>query len=117
MIEWASTAAAATAGVMGWAVRGRSAAVFAPSIWRGPSNRRALAFTFDDGPSEPPPELLALLARHNLRATFFLCGANVDRLPAVTRAIADAGHEIGNHSYSHPYFCLRSPAAIADELA
>jgi peptidoglycan/xylan/chitin deacetylase (PgdA/CDA1 family) len=101
---------------MAWAVRGRSSAVFAPSVWRGPSNRRALALTFDDGPSEGTPAILEILARHNAPATFFLCGANVDRLPGIAREIAAAGHEIGNHSYSHPYLFLRSPAGIAAEL-
>ena len=46
-----------------------------------------------------------------MRATFFQCGANVDRLPAIARAVAAAGHEIGNHSYAHPLFCFRSPAS------
>jgi peptidoglycan/xylan/chitin deacetylase (PgdA/CDA1 family) len=101
---------------MAWAVRGCSSSVFGPSVWRGPRDRRALALTFDDGPSEATPEILEILARHDAAATFFLCGANVDRLPGIARAVADAGHEIGNHSYSHPYLFLRSPRAIGDEL-
>ena len=101
---------------MAWAVRGRSSAVFGPSVWRGPGNRRAVALTFDDGPSEATPEILDILARHNASATFFVCGANVERLPEVARAIAAAGHEIGNHSHTHPYFFLRSPRAIEADL-
>jgi len=112
-----ATAAAAAAGWMAWAVRGRSSAVFAPSVWRGPRDRRALALTFDDGPSESTPRLLDLLERHGARATFFQCGANVDRLPEIARAVADAGHEIGNHSYAHPLYCTLTPAAIAMDLA
>ena len=42
-------------------------------------------------------------------ATFFQCGANVERLPAVARAVGQAGHAIGNHSHTHPLFCFRSP--------
>lgn len=99
-----------------WAVRGRSSSVFAPSIWRGSGHRRALAFTFDDGPSESTPVLLDLLARHNVAATFFQCGANVERLPAIARATHEAGHEIGNHSYSHPMLCFRSPEFMRREL-
>src|SRR5262245_52320044 len=109
--------AAAGVGFMAWTVRGRSSAVFAPSIWRGPADRCALALTFDDGPSESTPAILEILARHNAAATFFMCGANVDRLPSLTREVASAGHEIGNHSYSHPYLFLRSPGAIRADLA
>jgi len=108
--------AGSAAAFMAWAVRGRSSAVFAPSIWRGPRERRALALTFDDGPSESTPALLEILARHGVPATFFLCGANVDRLPAIARDVAAAGHEIGNHSYAHPYLFLRPPRAIETDL-
>jgi peptidoglycan/xylan/chitin deacetylase (PgdA/CDA1 family) len=102
---------------MAWAVRGRSSAVFAPSVWRASTARRAIALTFDDGPSESTPAVLDILAQYKAPATFFLCGANVDRLPGIARQIAAAGHEIGNHTYSHPYLFLRTPSAIAAELA
>jgi peptidoglycan/xylan/chitin deacetylase (PgdA/CDA1 family) len=112
---WAA-ASCTTVGCMAWAVRGRSSSVFAPSIWRGPRDRRALALTFDDGPSESTAEILEILARYNTPATFFQCGANVERLPAIARCVAQAGHEIGNHTHTHPYLFLRSPREIADEL-
>lgn len=114
-IELAVAASAAFAG-MAWSVRGRSSQVLGESVWQGPREARALALTFDDGPSEGTPRILEILARHGARATFFQCGANVERLPAVARAVAEAGHEIGNHSYSHPYLFLRSPAAIHADL-
>src|SRR5579862_2964595 len=106
MFPAAITTAAA---FMAWAVRGRSSSVFAPSVWRGPRHRRALALTFDDGPSESTERILDVLARHNVPATFFQIGANVERLPSVARSIAAAGHEIGNHSHTHPLLCFRSP--------
>jgi peptidoglycan/xylan/chitin deacetylase (PgdA/CDA1 family) len=114
----AATAAltCASAAWMAWAVRGRSSAVFAPSVWRGPRGRRALALTFDDGPSESTPALLDVLARHGVSATFFQCGANIERLPSIARAVHDAGHEIGNHSQTHPFFCFRSPQFMFDQL-
>ncbi len=84
----ASIAGAAAIAGAAWAVRGRSSAVFGPSIWRGPRDRRALALTFDDGPSESTPAILDVLARHGVSATFFQCGANVERLPAIARAVA-----------------------------
>lgn len=101
---------------MAWAVRGRSSQVFGESVWQGPHERRVLALTFDDGPSEGTPLILEILSRHGARATFFQCGANVERLPAVAREVAAAGHELGNHSHSHPYLFLRSPAAIHADL-
>ncbi len=107
-----------TAGVAAaaWAVRGRSSTVFAPSVWRGPVDRPALALTFDDGPSESTPDLLDLLRELRVPATFFQCGANVRRLPAVARRVAAEGHEIGNHSDTHPLFCFRRPGFIRGQL-
>jgi peptidoglycan/xylan/chitin deacetylase (PgdA/CDA1 family) len=108
-------AAGAGAAFMAWAVRGRSASIFGRSYWRGPRDQAALALTFDDGPSESTPQILDILAEYGLQATFFQCGANVARLPEIARAVA-AAHEIGNHSYSHPYLFLRTPGGIENEL-
>ena len=113
---WGTIAAGSACAAMAWAVRGRSSQVFGDSFWRGSRERRSIALTFDDGPSESTPRILEILDRHGVPATFFQCGANVERLPAIARAVAQAGHEIGNHTYSHPYFFLRSPAAIEAEL-
>lgn len=106
----------AASAVAGYAVRGRSSAIFGPSVYRGSAVRRAVALTFDDGPSEGTSELLELLDRYKARATFFQCGHNVLRLPSIARAVRKAGHEIGNHSYSHPAFHFRSPGFILKEL-
>ncbi len=110
------TVSAAACGFLAYAVRGRSAAVFAPSVYRGSRTRRAIALTFDDGPSEGTLPLLDELARLQAPATFFQCGANVERLPEVARAVCSAGHEIGNHSHTHPLFCFRSARAIEAEF-
>lgn len=106
----------AGAAFLAWAVRGRSAAVFGNSVWRGSTGRHAVALTFDDGPSESTPAILDLLAQYRVPATFFQVGANVDRLPEVARAVAAGGHAIGNHSYAHPLFCFRSPGFIEADL-
>ncbi len=116
MLAEAALGAAGAAGLLAWAVRGRSAAVFGSSVWRGPRSVPAIALTFDDGPSESTPELLAVLAESRARATFFQCGVNVQRLPEVARQVADAGHEIGNHSQTHPMFCFRSRLFLHEEL-
>lgn len=102
---------------MGYAVRGRSSTIFAPSVYHGVQSRPAVALTFDDGPSESTPALLELLAEHKVRATFFMCGKNVRRVPAIARQVAAKGHEIGNHTDSHPRLDFHSPEFIYRELA
>ncbi|HHV93813.1 MAG TPA: polysaccharide deacetylase family protein [Firmicutes bacterium] len=61
-------------------------------------------------------ELLRILAENDVRTTFFLGGYWVENYPEYVRKIADAGHEIGNHTYSHPHLNSLSPAAIRQEL-
>jgi peptidoglycan/xylan/chitin deacetylase (PgdA/CDA1 family) len=114
------TACAAVCGagaLMAYGVRGRSSTLFAPSVYRGPASRRTIALTFDDGPSESTPELLRLLADQDVPATFFQCGANVERLPEIACEVARRGHEIGNHSHTHPRLYFRNPAFIFQELS
>jgi peptidoglycan-N-acetylglucosamine deacetylase len=103
-------------GAMAWAVRGRASTVLAPSRWRGDRARRVVALTFDDGPSESTPEILEILAAHGVRATFFFCGSNAERLPEVARAVREAGHEIASHGYAHRLYCLRSAEFIERDL-
>ena len=63
--------------------------------------RRLLALSFDDGPSESTPAVLDLLRKYDARATFFVVGRHVDERPTVAaRALAE-GHELGNHTYDH----------------
>ncbi len=102
---------------MAWAVRGRSSQVFGPSVWHGPPGRKAIALTFDDGPSPATPAILDILASYRIPATFFQCGANVQRAPELSRAVRETGHEIGNHSHTHPNFALKSASFIRDDFA
>lgn len=103
------------AGLMG-PIRACSVALFGPAVYRGLTGKPSVALTFDDGPSESTPRLLETLARHGAAATFFMTGANAARLPGVACAVRSAGHEIGNHSYSHSAFCFRSAGFIRAEL-
>src|SRR5580704_15058986 len=100
-----------------WAVRGRSSAVFGPSVWRGKPERRTIALTFDDGPSPSTPQFLDVLAEYGTPATFFEVGANVLRHPEIARAVLAAGHEIGNHSHTHPNLALKPAAFIESDFA
>ena len=105
------------AAAMAWAVRVPSCTWLAPSHHRGVRSRRAIALTFDDGPSESTPMLLDLLVKHGVRATFFQCGANVRRLPEVARRVAVEKHCVGNHTVSHPLLSLHSAKFIYSEMA
>lgn len=107
----------ASAGVLAYGVRAPSAGFIAPSLHRGANDRPAIALTFDDGPSESTPEFLSILASYAAHATFFQCGANVRRLPQVAREVASAGHEIGNHTNTHPMLPFRSRNEIIREVA
>jgi peptidoglycan/xylan/chitin deacetylase (PgdA/CDA1 family) len=83
-----------------------------------PPTPRQLALTFDDGPNPAAtPQLLEVLFRRNIRATFFLIGDFVRLEPALTREIAAAGHVIGNHTMTHPFLPRYSAARIQAELA
>ena len=65
--------------------------------------RKKISITFDDGPDEVhTPKILEILDAFDVKATFFLVGKNVKKHPALVRAIHRKGHDIGNHTYSHP---------------
>jgi peptidoglycan/xylan/chitin deacetylase (PgdA/CDA1 family) len=106
-----------SATALAYAVRIPTCAWLDSSVSRGPSTRPAIALTFDDGPSESTAQLLEILARHRAPASFFQCGTNVRRLPGVAREVAAAGHEIGNHTDTHPLLALKSPGFIQRELS
>ncbi len=71
-------------------------------VSRGPSGRKMVALTFDDGPSSYTPQVLDVLARKKVKATFFMLGQQVAADPSAARRVLARGHEIANHSYSHP---------------
>ena len=76
-----------------------------------------IAMTFDDGPSAKlTPKLLDLLAAHHIKATFFLIGQNAAEFPDIVAREAKEGHEIANHSWSHPNFGKMSDDAIRSQI-
>ena len=76
-----------------------------------------IAMTFDDGPSATlTPKLLDLLAAHHIKATFFVIGENVAEHPEIVARAAREGHEIGNHSWSHPNFGKMSDDSVRRQL-
>jgi peptidoglycan/xylan/chitin deacetylase (PgdA/CDA1 family) len=91
--------------------------LYGSTISRLPAAGRLVALTYDDGPSPRWTEpLLDLLDRHGARATFFVIGRWAERRPDVVAAIAERGHALGNHTFSHPTMPLRSAAALRGEL-
>ncbi|MBE8146227.1 polysaccharide deacetylase family protein [Brevibacterium casei] len=74
-----------------------------------------MALTYDDGPGEPDVEdrLLAAAKSAKVRLTYFLLGKNVRHSPDVVRRMAEAGHEVGNHSFDHPQMSKKSPRPCA----
>lgn len=84
---------------------------------RGNPDLKEAALTFDDGPSQPYTErILDILGKYNVKGTFFMIGRSVERFPEIAKKVADGGHEIGNHTYSHSSLVLDTPRRIAMEL-
>jgi peptidoglycan/xylan/chitin deacetylase (PgdA/CDA1 family) len=76
-----------------------------------------IAMTFDDGPNDKlTPKLLDLLAAHHIKATFFVLGELVQTYPEIVQRAAREGHEIGNHSWSHPNLAKLSDAGVRQQL-
>lgn len=79
---------------------------------------REVALTFDDGPNDAATlELLEVLARHSVRATFFAMGDFVRQRPEIVRQVVEAGHLLGNHTMSHPKLSVEPAARVRQELA
>lgn len=91
---------------------------YLPLVSRGQPGMTGISLTFDDGPSpSSTPVLLDLLARHKLKATFFLVGEKAARYPELVANILKQGHTIGNHSWNHDYFLmLRSQKKMQDDI-
>ncbi|MEI9886277.1 MAG: glycosyltransferase [Rhizomicrobium sp.] len=78
---------------------------------------RQIALTFDDGPdAEWTPKILDILKAKHVRATFFVIGGNVEANPDLVARILDDGHELGNHTYTHPNLADTPDEAVAIEL-
>jgi peptidoglycan/xylan/chitin deacetylase (PgdA/CDA1 family) len=76
-----------------------------------------IAMTFDDGPSpETTPRLLDILKQRNIKATFFMIGQNAERNPTIVQRILAEGHEIGNHSWTHPQLSKLSDDRVTEEI-
>jgi peptidoglycan/xylan/chitin deacetylase (PgdA/CDA1 family) len=105
--------------LLAWHVFSPNAQGLLPVRRRFDTPRQEVWLTLDDGPdSADTPRILALLAEHDARATFFLIGQNAAAHAHLVRAIAGAGHEIAHHTHTHPlaFFWCASPASVRREL-
>jgi len=85
-------------------------------VKRGPA-RAMVALTFDDGPDPKyTPRILDALAAAGALATFFMVGRQIEAAAPVARAVAAAGHDVGNHTYGHRHLWTLSPAASIAEV-
>lgn len=83
-----------------------------------PERAGELALTFDDGPNPKwTPRLLDVLAKHGVKATFFMLGGRAKAEPELVRRVAAEGHLIGNHSWDHPNLAVTAASKVREELA
>jgi peptidoglycan/xylan/chitin deacetylase (PgdA/CDA1 family) len=79
--------------------------------------KRSVWLTFDDGPHRSNTEqVLKALDQFKIRATFFVIGENVEKLQGIVRRTFDAGHRVGNHSFTHPHLPQLSPDKVREEI-
>ncbi|MEG6510755.1 polysaccharide deacetylase family protein [Desulforamulus ruminis] len=80
------------------------------------TNQKVVALTFDDGPTKNTNQLLQLLDKYNVKATFFLIGNEIEKYPEEAKKIVKAGHQMGNHTYSHNRMVFKTPSYIKEEI-
>ncbi len=115
LIGLAAAAAASAAGYQSMAPTGQW---YGRTFAGGAPGSKQIVLTYDDGPNDPHTlRLLDVLAKHNVRATFFMIGRYVRERPDIARAVAQAGHVIGNHTMTHPLLIFQSAAQTHSELA
>jgi peptidoglycan-N-acetylglucosamine deacetylase len=124
-VEAVVICAFALALVLGHGVRGTSqpAAVVrqwwvGDVVYRVPTTEKVVALTYDDGPHPVyTKRILEILANANVKATFFMIGAEMDRYPDLVREIVREGHAVGNHTYTHPHdIRVDTRAQVTEEL-
>lgn len=91
--------------------------VFGEFYYRIPLEEKVVALTYDDGPYEPyTNNLLSVLDRHEIKATFFFVGNKIEKYLEAAKLAHQKGHQIANHSYSHPKLTFKSPSFVRKEI-
>jgi len=116
-IATATAAAGLAAGSCAYAALWPESQIFGHTLIAG-ANPAEFALTYDDGPNDFCTEsILEILARYQVRATFFVIGRFVRERGELVRRIRTAGHLVGNHTMTHPMLLFRSPRRVREELA
>ena len=90
---------------------------FGKNVVRLNTDQRVVALTYDDGPNPPyTDQLLDVLAKHNVKATFFMIGNRIERHPETVNRVIAEGHQVGNHTYSHPLLGFLPPSYVQREI-
>ena len=84
--------------------------------FHGSRDKKEIALTFDDGPSDETKEVLKLLKKYDAKATFFIWGQRIEGRESTIDRIIKEGHEIGNHSYEHKRLAFKSQKYIKSDL-
>lgn len=97
-------------------VSSRTFQLYGNIVPRVQTDEKIVALTFDDGPTKNSAAILEILKDLDVQATFFLTGNELEKNPEEGRMIAEAGHEVGNHSYSHSRLILKTSGTIREEI-
>ena len=109
--------AAATATAAGYQSMAPTGQWYGRTLVSGAHGSKQIALTYDDGPNDPHTlRLLDVLVKHNVKAAFFMIGRFVRERPDIARAVAAAGHVIGNHTFTHPLLIFESAAQTRTQL-
>jgi len=109
--------AGAVASVAGYQSMAPQGQWFGRTFAGGVCGSKQIALTYDDGPNDPHTlKLLDVLSKHSVRATFFMIGRYVRQRPDLARAVAQSGHVIGNHTFTHPLLIFESAARMRMQL-
>jgi peptidoglycan-N-acetylglucosamine deacetylase len=104
--------------IMSWGAFKINSGLFISTVNNAKLNAHKIALTFDDGPHENTKAILALLEKYNAKSTFFITGLNAEKMPELIREINNAGHLIGNHTYSHSrFFPFFQVGKMVEEIA
>jgi peptidoglycan/xylan/chitin deacetylase (PgdA/CDA1 family) len=91
--------------------------IFGQAVFSVRTSSPVLALTFDDGPDPRyTPAILAVLARYDVKATFFMVGSAIEQHPQIVRQVIARGHEVGNHTWNHHSLNLQTPQAIRYQI-
>jgi peptidoglycan/xylan/chitin deacetylase (PgdA/CDA1 family) len=117
VLHYLTTAVAAAASAAGYQSMAPTGQWFGRAFTGLGRGSKQLALTYDDGPNDPHTQhLLDVLARHQVRATFFLIGRYVRQRPDIVRELIKAGHVVGNHTFTHPLLIFKSAREVRSQL-